>query len=253
MSKFLVETPTNCNLLFYESVGSTNEEAKRLAVSGVDSGTVVWAREQLSGKGRHGRTWSSPPGNLYASIVQRPSCKLSEGPQIGFVTSVSLIESIQSLTGINATLKWPNDLLINEKKVAGILLESFASENDKLDWIIIGVGVNIMNCPSDIKNTTCLYAEGGKVSVETLLQGFLVNLYTKISEWDEHGFERVRNQWMMYAPIQGSRVRVRLPIGEVTGKYCGLDSSGNLIIETEKGIKSIETGEVFPVVSNYNE
>jgi len=253
MSDFFVETPTDCNLLFYKSVESTNEVAKKLAVSGVDSGTVVWAKEQLSGKGRHGRSWSSPPGNLYVSIIQRPNCKPSEGSQIGFVASVSLVETINSLTGIKVTLKWPNDLLINEKKVAGILLESSSSDSDKLDWVIIGVGLNVLSCPKHIKDTTCLNTEGARLSVEELLQGFLMKLYSKISEWDEQGFEIIRQKWMIYAPIQGSETRVRLPVGEVTGKYCGLDCSGNLLIETKNGIKSIETGEVFPVVTNYNE
>ncbi len=116
--------PPAYQLVALERVASTNDEALRLAAEGAEDGTLVWAREQTGGRGRQGRVWSSPPGNLYFSLVLRPDCAPAEAAQLGFVAGVALGEAIGSVAPplIDVNYKWPNDLLLNGRKAAGILL-----------------------------------------------------------------------------------------------------------------------------------
>ena len=113
------EVPAGCHLITFDSVDSTNEEAKAFALSGAEAGTVVWARQQVAGKGRHGRTWESPAGNLYLSLIQRPDCRPADAPQLGFAAGVALADALAGLTDIPVTLKWPNDLMIIGNRRAG--------------------------------------------------------------------------------------------------------------------------------------
>ena len=160
------DLPTNCHLISFDSLDSTNEEAKKLASGGAKSGTVVWAREQVLGRGRYGRTWDSPYGNLYLSIIQRPTCFPSDATQLGFVTGVALAEALLSICNIEIALKWPNDIMANGKKASGILLESSINPNKRFEWLGIGVGLNIEKFPSDIENSTSLHKEGAEVTLE---------------------------------------------------------------------------------------
>ncbi|MDH3738828.1 MAG: biotin--[acetyl-CoA-carboxylase] ligase, partial [Alphaproteobacteria bacterium] len=177
------EVPAGWHLISLDSVGSTNEEAKSLAQSGADAGTVVWAREQVAGRGRHGRTWSSPRGNLYLSILQRPDCRPADAPQLGFVTGVALADALTALTEVPVSLKWPNDLMIGGKKASGILLESSAGADARLEWLVIGVGVNVKVHPADVPDVTSLREAGATVSVEQLLSTFLEELYRVTEQW----------------------------------------------------------------------
>ena len=173
-----------------------DEEAKALAQSGAEAGTVVWAREQTAGKGRHGRSWTSPRGNLYLSIIQRPNCRLADAPQMGFVTGVALADALQWLVNVPIALKWPNDLMIEGKKASGILLESAADAKGRLDWLVIGVGVNVESFPSGLPDVTSLRETGATISIEGLLSVFLERLFWHADEWQHTGFEATRRRWL---------------------------------------------------------
>src|SRR5206468_1374206 len=144
----------------FDRIGSTNDEATALARAGAGSGTLVWAAEQNTGRGRRGRSWRSPPGNLYLSLVQRPECSPASAAQLGFVAALGLGDAITEL-GLRPSYKWPNDVLVNRRKLAGILLESEMTAGGGLDFVVIGVGVNIAVAPEGVEfPTTSLVAEG---------------------------------------------------------------------------------------------
>ena len=246
MSEQQPHVPAGCHLISFDSVGSTNEEAKTLAQSGAQAGTVVWARQQVAGKGRHGRTWASPPGNLYLSIIQRPDRSPADAPQLGFAAGVALADAINRLSDVPVALKWPNDLLINGKKASGILLESAAHADGRLAWVVIGTGVNVERSPPDIQGVTSLHEEGARLSVEDLLTTFLERLYWHVGQWQTQGFAPIREQWLTFAPAPGTETRVRLPDGEVIGRFSGIDERGSLLLETDGGSRRVDVGDVFP-------
>ena len=130
------------------AVGSTNDEAKARAQAGAAHGTVVTASEQTAGRGRDGRTWASPPGNLYASLILRPAVALREAAALSLAAALALGDGLDMLVPLNTTIafKWPNDVLVNGRKIAGILLEAEASDA-ALDFLVIGLGVNCAHHP----------------------------------------------------------------------------------------------------------
>ncbi len=241
------DVPAGCQLISFDSVGSTNEEAKTFAQSGAEAGTVVWARQQIAGRGRHGRSWTSPPGNLYLSVIQRPDCRPADAPQLGFATGVALADALATLSDIPVALKWPNDLMINGKKASGILLESAADGDGRLAWVIVGVGVNVELSPRELSEVTSLHEEGAKISVEALLSTFLERLFWHTEQWRTHGFEPIREHWLSFALPAGTDMRVRLPDSEVFGRFSGIDERGSLLLETDGGSQRIDMGDVFPL------
>jgi BirA family biotin operon repressor/biotin-[acetyl-CoA-carboxylase] ligase len=245
--------PDDCHLISLDSVGSTNEEAKTLAQSGAEAGTVVWAREQLAGRGRHGRTWSSPRGNLYLSILQRPDCGPAEAPQMGFVTGVALADAITRLSDVPVALKWPNDLTIEGKKASGILLESAADANGRLAWLVIGTGVNVELFPDDLPDVTSLRAMGAAITVEDLLSSFLERFFFHAEQWRARGFGPIRERWLSFALPKDTEMRVRLPSGDVFGRFSSIDERGSLLLETGSGSRRIDMGDVFPLSPPHKE
>ena len=137
--------PPAYRLIALDRVESTNDEAKRLAESGAEEGTLVWAREQTKGRGRQDRDFASPPGNLYMSLVLRPECLVAEAAQLSFVAALGVGDGVGSAAPpmIEVHYKWPNDVLFNGRKGSGILLESKISSGGGLEWLVLGIGVNL--------------------------------------------------------------------------------------------------------------
>ena len=241
------KVPQGCQLFAHKSIGSTSEEAKRLAEEGVAARAVVWAGEQTSGRGRHGRQWTSPPGNLYHSIIFRPDCPVAEASQLGFVVGVAMARAIRALSDIPVVLKWPNDLLVEGKKVAGILLDSSDDGAGGVEWVIAGIGVNIENHPEDLPDATNLRGYGASFSVEDLIEAFLPKLFDLLDEWQRDGFAPIRYQWNELTLEYGSLINVKLPDRAVSGSFEGIDASGNLIVRHEGRLIYVAAGDVFPV------
>jgi BirA family biotin operon repressor/biotin-[acetyl-CoA-carboxylase] ligase len=189
--------PPAYRLVALETVGSTNDEALRLAAAGAEDGTLVWAREQTAGRGRQGRGWSSPPGNLYLSMVLRPDCAPAEAAQLSFVAGLALGEAFGSIAPpmIEVTYKWPNDLLLNGRKAAGILLESHGNPDGTLDCLILGLGANLQHFPEDTSfPATSLRFEGAtEVDVVALLEAFGRSFLTWVNRWLDEGAPAARN------------------------------------------------------------
>jgi BirA family biotin operon repressor/biotin-[acetyl-CoA-carboxylase] ligase len=252
MSEAAPTLPEGFRLHRYATIGSTNAEAKDLARAGAPDGTLVWAGEQTAGRGRRGRIWLSPPGNLYLSLVLRPDAAPSRAAQLGFVAALGLGDALAALTGpaLHLRYKWPNDLLANGKKLAGILLESETSAKDRVDFVVVGIGVNIVSAPVDVEfPATSLAAEGiAGITPPVLLEGFARHFEDWVRRWGEEGFAPVRAAWLARASGLGERVRVRLERSTLTGRFLDLDDDGALVLDAAEGRRRIAAGEVFPAL-----
>ena len=240
--------PDFFSLIELESVGSTNDEARSRAENGAAAGTIIWAKQQVSGRGRRGRTWISPTGNLYCSVVLRPEVSPAVAAQLSFVAALALGEGLQEFVPASVKLqyKWPNDVLIDGQKCAGILLESQIGEQGKLDWLLIGTGVNVASSPENTdRPSVCLTQIGMKLSVADVLAAYAHALSAWLVRWETTGFESVREAWLKRAIGLGEAIEVRLPSETLTGTFEALDTSGSLVLTTPQGRQLISAGEVF--------
>jgi BirA family biotin operon repressor/biotin-[acetyl-CoA-carboxylase] ligase len=217
-----------------------------LAAEGAAGLTVVWAQEQTAGRGRHGRSWDSPRGNLYISILLRPDCDIADAPQIGFAVGAAMTRAVRAIAGADVELKWPNDLLLGGAKLSGILLESAARADGRLDWVVAGIGVNVDSQP-EVPGATCLLAAGYDITAEALLEEFLPNLVELLGIWERDGFGPIRAIWSALALALDTELTVKLPDGVKAGTFSGIDESGNLLLSTDTGTERIAVGDVFPV------
>jgi BirA family biotin operon repressor/biotin-[acetyl-CoA-carboxylase] ligase len=252
MSDKPLALPEGFYLRHYASVGSTNDAAKTLARAGAPDMTLVWADEQTAGRGRRGRFWLSPPGNLYLSLVLRPECPAPRAAQLGFVAALGLGDALTPLVGpaLQLRYKWPNDLLADGRKLAGILLESETRASDRVDFVVMGIGVNIVAAPGNVEfPATSLTAQGvAGVTPEAVLEGFTRHFADWARRWRDEGFAPVRAAWLMAASGLGEAIRVRLDRGTLFGRFRDLDADGALVLDAAEGSRRIAAGDVFPVL-----
>lgn len=236
-----------------DSIDSTNEEAKRRGLQGAPEGLVIWAHRQTKGRGRHGRSWSSPRGNLYVSFLLRPNCPVAQALQIGFVASLAVAaivgDVLPETRGVRC--KWPNDVLVNGRKVAGILLESASDPRGGVAWLVLGIGLNVAWRPEDVAgaySATALAHEGlAATDLRPILERLCRHLEDGLAEWESAGFGAVRSRWLKSAYALDDRITVRLADGTVTGRFVGLDASGAMLVSDERGtIRVVCAGDVFP-------
>ncbi|HEC90444.1 MAG TPA: biotin--[acetyl-CoA-carboxylase] ligase [Alphaproteobacteria bacterium] len=251
--------PISFRAIYHPAIDATNEEARRIAEGRVDAGwlpgevIVVWAGEQTAGRGRRGRQWVSKPGNLYASLLMRPDFTAEKAMQLGFVAANGLAEAVSGVLakGTSVTCKWPNDILIEGRKVSGILLEtSMAAKGANLQWLIIGFGVNIEHFPGDAEfPATSLIEEGAnreKATPALLLEAVCRRFQAGLACWRKRGFAPARDVWLLRAHGLGGPIRVRLERRTVDGTFRELDGDGALILETGAGeTRRITAGDVF--------
>jgi BirA family biotin operon repressor/biotin-[acetyl-CoA-carboxylase] ligase len=242
--------PTGFRLLAFDELGSTNDEAKQLAREGAAQGTVIWTRRQLSGRGRRGRAWSSPEGNLAASIVLRPKVTPNRAAQLSFVAALGVGDVMADVlpTGAEVRFKWPNDVLVTGRKAAGILLESEPNGDASLAWLVVGVGINVRHHPTEVKlAATSLCAEGAMVAepLEVLVR--FVHRFDRWAErWRAEGFAPIRDAWLARASGLGEPVTVRLDLMTLRGRFAGLDREGALLLDMDGGEqRRITAGDVF--------
>ena len=235
-------------LIIRDAVASTMEEARRALDQGEPGKLWIVARSQDAGRGRHGRQWGSPPGNLYASLLLTDPCEPAFAPQLGFVIGLALHDAASRLLGPSAAalrLKWPNDLLLDRAKTSGLLLEG-ESRAGRLN-VIIGCGVNIASCPSDTPYpATFLKAAAPHASVEAMLEALSDAWAKRFAIWSQPGgFGPTRAAWLDRAAFLGETITIRLPEGPVSGRFIGLDPIGRLELETEAGRRLIDAGDLF--------
>lgn len=219
-------------LVRLDETASTNDDARQLAGEGAPEGTLVWAARQTAGRGRRGRRWESPAGNLYMSLLLRPVMPLSQAGQVGFLAALSIAETAAVLLP-NRTVacKWPNDVLVDGKKVAGLLLESEARADGTADWLVVGLGVNVASHPEGVEfPATSLAAEGRAADVAEVLSGITAHFGAWYRRWQAEGFAPVREAWLARAAGVGGPVRVRFETHTEEGVFAGLDGEGALLL-----------------------
>ena len=225
----------------YDSVGSTNDEARRLARDGAAHGTVVHADEQTAGRGRLLRTWFSPPGNLYLSILLRLDVPVQRMSELSFVASLAVAGTVDALLPkrLCPVLKWPNDVLVEGAKISGILLEMEGAA------AILGIGLNVLEAPSGARyETTTLVAKGGIASVDTARDILLDQLGQFLDLWQREGFKAIRSAWLERSYPPGAQIRVSASGASQEGRFAGLDEAGALLLETADGVKRFVAGDV---------
>lgn len=235
---------------YFEKVSSTQDIAKEMAREGADEGTVVVAQEQNRGRGRLGRPWLSPLGGLWFSIILRPPVALTEAPKITLLAAVAVAKAIDELFHLEASIKWPNDILIGGKKVAGILTEASAERN-KLVFVVLGTGINanvdVGTFPHDLlMPATALSTElKEEVDLSSLLEVCLKHLEAEYVLFKKKEFGKILDQWRKLSAILGKKVKVSSPAETLVGKASDIDQSGALILQLESGEKRlVQVGDV---------
>ncbi|MGA9867541.1 MAG: biotin--[acetyl-CoA-carboxylase] ligase [Acetobacteraceae bacterium] len=220
----------------YESLGSTSDEAFRLAREGAAHATVVTAGEQTAGRGRVGRSWDSPVGNLYLSVLLRLDLAPGRIAELSFVAALAVAETVDAFVTGRASLKWPNDVLIDGAKVAGILVE-------QADGVaVIGIGVNVAHCPSGLAYpvTSLVASRAPLVDVPLVRATLLTALSRRLDAWRSHGFATIRADWLARAHPPGTPLRA----GALEGTFATIDPGGALLLDTPEGRVRIVGGEV---------
>jgi BirA family biotin operon repressor/biotin-[acetyl-CoA-carboxylase] ligase len=233
--------PDGWRLIALDSVGSTNDEASRLAEAGAAEGTVVWAREQTGGRGRRGRRWVSPVGNLYCSTVLRPDCAAARAAELGFVAALAVADIVSP--GREIRLKWPNDVLVDGGKVAGILPESAIAQDGKVEHVVMGIGVNVGFAPQLPEMRYPGAMLGG--TVEAALEKLTAAMAARLGQWRGDGFDTIRRAWLAQAGPIGLDVDVKLGEELVRGRFAGIDRDGALLLDTQSGPRKIVAGELL--------
>jgi len=220
----------------FAELESTNKTALELASNHeLSDREIILAKKQTAGRGRMSRSWSSPEGNLYFSILLKPQKKLSELSQLSFVGIAALHLAVK-----NSTMKWPNDLLINQKKVAGLLLESkIIGEN--CEFVVVGIGVNLASNPSQtIFPASNLQECGIEISAEDLLKKFLDEFENLYQNWLDFGFAKTHRIWMQNA----YKLNEEIKCGDDFGVFLGIDEKGNLLLKKDEKISKISVADV---------
>ncbi len=230
----------------FDSLGSTNDEAMGRARGGDPGRLWIRAAQQSGGKGRLGRQWVSPAGNLYASLLLVDAATPDRAPELGFVAGVALACALSRLLGPEARIKWPNDIVVGGAKLAGILLEATQTAGGGFACVI-GVGVNCASHPQGLPYpATDLASLDCAVSPGVLLDSFAEELAGWLDQWDEgRGFAQIRAAWLLFAAGMGETAEVAMGDQRIKGVLRGLDERGRLLVDTEAGQRTIDAGDVF--------
>ncbi|NTV28665.1 MAG: biotin--[acetyl-CoA-carboxylase] ligase [Candidatus Omnitrophica bacterium] len=224
-------------VVHFPVVDSTMNEAFSLALEGAPEGTVVVAETQTKGRGRLGRAWSSPKGKgLYFSVILRPPCAPSDAARLTLLAAVAVSEGIENNVGVRALIKWPNDLLVNDRKLCGILTELNA-EVDRVNFVIVGIGLNVNTVPSQLlpEATSLRIVQGKTVSRVSLLQEILRVFESRYQAMLKDGYGDALAEWRMRSALDGRTVRFAERGREIVGTAVGLHDDGGLLVRLADG------------------
>lgn len=231
-------------------IDSTNDACRQRALAGEPAGLVIRADRQTRGRGRRGRDWSSPIGNLYASILLRPMRPATEVATLGFVAVVALADAVTPLLprGVAIRHKWPNDLLLDGGKASGILLEAQGQERDSAGFVVLGIGVNIVSHPADTPYPAISLVAAGAapITAGALLDRLLAAFAPLYEAWEGTGFPAVEAAWRRRALGIGEPIVVQLQDAELRGVFRDLDRDGALRLALADGSeRRISAGDVY--------
>jgi BirA family biotin operon repressor/biotin-[acetyl-CoA-carboxylase] ligase len=241
--------PEGVGRVVLDAVDSTNEEARRRIAAGAQTPLWIMGLRQTEGRGRRGRVWDGPLGNLAATCALRPDMPPARAALLSFAACLSVAELFETVApGAEITLKWPNDALLNGRKAAGVLLES-AGSGSRMDWLAVGIGVNLAHHPEPEPGgwpPSSVAAETGRApdpeaALEILAQRF--------AHWsatlEREGFQPLRAAWLARAARLGQKITARLPRETVEGVFVDLDADGALALSTQTGVRRIQAADVF--------
>lgn len=236
----------------YDVIDSTNIRARELAEKGAAEGTLVIAESQTAGRGRRGRVWVSPQNDgIYLSLIARPWLSPVEASQLTLLTAVALADAIMKKNDLAIQIKWPNDLLIDGRKLSGILTE-LRTEGDMVAYVIIGIGVNVnttlkdLSTVTDQKVTSIAVETGARSSRLQLLQAFLEEFEDQYTLLGTHGFGPILERWKVLSDIVGKMVRVDEAGHTLKGRVVNVEQTGVLVVKSETGeVKRIFSGDLY--------
>jgi BirA family biotin operon repressor/biotin-[acetyl-CoA-carboxylase] ligase len=237
------------DIFYSREIDSTNRKARDLAEEGASEGTLVLSEAQLKGKGRKGRAWFSPPeGGIYISLILKPTISPVEAPKFTLLTAVAIAETLLSLTPLNIHIKWPNDILVQGKKIAGILTE-MSTEMDAINYIVVGLGLNVntLKFPDEIRGiATSILIETGKVFPRVkLIQEYLAQYEAYYDIYKKTGFDPIIDRWKDLSEIIGKKVEVEVIGNQFIGEALDIDSDGALILkDNQGGVHRIISGDI---------
>jgi BirA family transcriptional regulator, biotin operon repressor / biotin---[acetyl-CoA-carboxylase] ligase len=232
---------------YFDYLSSTMDLAMQLGMRGSSSGTLILAEAQVKGRGRMGREWFSPKyKGIYLSLILRPMISPAACPVLTLMSAVSICETAKEFLGLEAQIKWPNDVLIRNKKVSGILTEMNA-ETDKVNFVVIGIGLNVNNDKKSLLSqaTSFKQEQGQEINRVALLQELLRRIESNYFLLQDHGAGEIINKWRSFALTLGTRVKVDYQGKHIEGQAVDLDSDGALLIRKDSGLmQKVSSGDV---------
>ena len=247
------QLPCGYFLHIFDVLESTMDEAYKLAKAGAPAGTIVLAQRQTKGRGRLGRPWVSLMGNLFISLIFRPTCPLSRVSELGFLLahSVGLALSACTSSSLEVHYKWPNDILLGNRKIAGLLLEAELSADmlasSSPQWLVVGLGLNLKSAPEDVGYpVTSLQAEGFSVSPSRFLSFLCLEIDHLLTQWGDQGFSPIREAWLSKAWGIGREMTLLRGKEKITGFFETIAPDGSIILKNEEGARyQMATGEIL--------
>jgi len=239
------------NILFSREVDSTNKWAKKLAMYGAGEGTVAIAETQMKGRGRLDREWISPTGGLWFSLILRPNLSPTEAVSLTFVAGLAVAKVLREMFDLGAETKWPNDVLVNGRKICGVLAE-MNTTGETVNFVVVGVGVNVNFdvenvFPEQLKEVaTSLEKElGRKVKLENLFRALLERLESLYELFIKEGFDSILEEWKNYAGFLNRHVEVTGPTEKLSGYALDVDHEGALVLRLEnRTIRHVFVGDI---------
>lgn len=240
----------NFTIYDYPVVGSTNDEVKLLLTQGAAEGTVVRAQRQTAGRGRRGRPWISEPGNLYCSLLLTPRCPLTQANQLSFVMAVAVGQTILPFLTSPEVLsyKWPNDLLLQKAKVAGILIETESERGQLTEACVVGIGININVVPDHPVYLVTALNQHTELNLiqDVLFSALLDQIKHYYDVWQQEGFAPIREAWKKRAHGLGQNMIVRIGNQEMSGQFVDISPEGELLLKKQDGsISALMSAEIL--------
>jgi BirA family biotin operon repressor/biotin-[acetyl-CoA-carboxylase] ligase len=230
----------------FSELPSTSDFCIARAKESEPAGLAVFAARQSAGRGSRGREWLSPPGNVALSVLLRPASTPAQSGMFPLLAGIAVIEAIKHVApGAAAILKWPNDVLIGGAKCAGLLIDAAPLQN-RLDWLVIGIGINVAYAPQlPGRATTCLAAHGTTISARDAADVVLQKLARQLEIFEQFGPAGIVPSWVAHAHPVGAQLVVKTAESEVAGRFAGLTPAGELQLRVQDRIEIFSTGEIL--------
>ena len=231
----------------FETLKSTSDTCILRAKAGEPEGLAILAHQQSAGRGSRGRQWQSPPGNLNLSILLRPKLPAAASSVFPLIAGIAVADAVGAFlpTNLSPMLKWPNDILLDGAKLAGILIDA-APQNELLDWLIIGIGINLLHAPAiQGRLTTTLAAHGGQITPVEAALTVLNHLAFWLERLNTSNVAPILDAWQQRAHPIGTEIQVQSISNTISGRFAGLSPAGELLLSVDNRIERFQTGEIL--------